>query len=79
MKAIKPAAERLNAKGKDTSDLSNFWRENEEGKGIDAFATVLRAVLVALWNMLRLPRMSEEGSPRRARTLLLQAVRHILL
>ena len=26
-------------------DLGSFWRENEVGKGIDAFAFVLRAVL----------------------------------
>ena len=26
-------------------DLGDWWRENEEGKGIDAFAYVLRAVL----------------------------------
>lgn len=45
VKAIKPAAERLNPKGKDTFDLRNFWRENEVGKGVDAFAFVLRAVL----------------------------------
>ena len=45
VKAIKPAAQRLDAKGKDTFDLGRFWRENEEGKGIDAFAFVLRAVL----------------------------------
>eukprot|EP00966_Prymnesium_polylepis_P267218 6172921-Prymnesium_polylepis.1 len=43
--AIKPVAQRLDAKGKDTFDLGGFWRENEEGKGIDAFAFVLRAVL----------------------------------
>ena len=45
VKAIKPAAERRDAKGKDTFDLGSFWRENEEGKDTDAFATVLRAVL----------------------------------
>jgi len=45
VKAIKPAAERLDPKGKDTFDLGNFWRENEVGKGVDAFAFVLRAVL----------------------------------
>ena len=26
-------------------DLGDWWRESEEGKGIDAFAYVLRAVL----------------------------------
>ena len=45
IKAIKPKAERLNAKGEDTFTLLLFWRENEEGKGIDSFAYVLRAVL----------------------------------
>ena len=45
VKAIKPAAQRLDAKGKDTFELGSFWRENECGKGIDAFAFVLRAVL----------------------------------
>ena len=44
-KAIKPSAQRLNAKGEDTFTLLSFWRENEVGKGIDAFAFVLRAVL----------------------------------
>ena len=29
----------------DTFDLGRFWREHEEGKNIDAFAFVLRAVL----------------------------------
>eukprot|EP00966_Prymnesium_polylepis_P139586 3225394-Prymnesium_polylepis.1 len=38
-------AQRLDAKGKDTFDLGGFWRENEVGKGIDAFAFVLRTVL----------------------------------
>ena len=33
------------SKGNDTFDLGSWWRENEEGKGIDAFAFVLRAVL----------------------------------
>ena len=28
-----------------TFSLLHFWRENEEGKGIDSFAYVLRAVL----------------------------------
>ena len=45
VKAIKPSAQRLNGKGKDTFSLLSFWRENEVGKGIDAFAFVLRAVL----------------------------------
>ena len=45
VKNIKPAAQRLDAKGKDTFNLGNFWRENEVGKGVDAFAYVLRAVL----------------------------------
>ena len=45
IKAIKPKAERLDAKGEDTFTLLNFWRENEEGNGIDSFAYVLRAVL----------------------------------
>ena len=36
---------KMNTKGKDTFDLGSFWRENEMGKGIDAFAYVLRAVL----------------------------------
>jgi hypothetical protein len=45
VKLIKPKAERLNAKKEDTFTLSGFWRENEEGKGIDAFAFVLRPVL----------------------------------
>ena len=45
IKAIKPKAERLDAKGEDTFTLLRFWRENEEGKGIDSFAYVLRAVL----------------------------------
>ena len=44
VKAIKPLAQRLDAKKKDTFTLAGFWRENEEGKGIDAFAFVLRAV-----------------------------------
>ena len=33
------------SKGNGTFDLGSWWRENEEGKGIDAFAFVLRAVL----------------------------------
>ena len=45
VKAVKPAAQRLDAEGKDTFDLGAFWRENEVGKGVDAFAFVLRAVL----------------------------------
>ena len=45
IKAIKPAAQRVDDKGKDTFDLGAFWRENEVSKGIDAFAYVLRAVL----------------------------------
>jgi hypothetical protein len=45
VKALKPKAERLDAKGKDSFSLLSFWRENEEGSGIDAFAFVLRAVL----------------------------------
>ena len=45
LNAIKPTAQRVDAKGKDTFDLGSFWRENEVGKGIDAFAYVLRAVL----------------------------------
>ena len=45
IKAIKPKAERLDAKGEDTFTLLSFWRENEEGNGIDSFAYVLRAVL----------------------------------
>ena len=44
-KAIKPRAERLNAKEEDTFTLLDFWRENEVGAGIDSFAHVLRAVL----------------------------------
>ena len=44
VKATKPVAERL-VNCKDTFDLGAFWRENEECKGIDAFAYVLRAVL----------------------------------
>ena len=45
VKAIKPSAQRLNAKGEETFSLLSFWRENDVGKGIDAFAFVLRAVL----------------------------------
>ena len=45
VKAIKPAAQRLDADGMDTFSLGSFWRENEVGKGVDAFAFVLRAVL----------------------------------
>ena len=45
LNAIKPTAQRVDAKGKDTFDLGSFWRENEVGKGIDAFAYVLCAVL----------------------------------
>ena len=45
VKGIKPVAQRLNDQGKDTFDLGAFWRENEVGKGVDAFAFVLRAVL----------------------------------
>eukprot|EP00966_Prymnesium_polylepis_P325617 7381590-Prymnesium_polylepis.1 len=45
VKDIKPAAQRLDGKGKDTFDLGAFWSENEEGKGVSAFAYVLRAVL----------------------------------
>ena len=45
VKAIKPSAQRLNAKGEETFSLLSFWRENEVGKGIDAFAFVLHAVL----------------------------------
>ena len=45
VKAIKPTVQRLDAKGQDTFSLLHFWRENEEGKGINSFAYVLRAVL----------------------------------
>ena len=48
MKTIKPRGEGakcLNAKKEDTFTLAGFWRENEEGNGIDSFAYVLRAVL----------------------------------
>ena len=46
IKAIKPAAQRLDAKGKDTFDLGSFWRENEVGKGDRRLCLhVLRAVL----------------------------------
>ena len=45
VRAIKPAAQRVDDKDKGTFDLGTFWRENEVGKGIDAFAFVLRGVL----------------------------------
>ena len=43
IKEIKPAAERLDAKGNDTFSLLDFWRANETV--IPSFAYVLRAVL----------------------------------
>ena len=43
VKAIKPASERQDAKGKDTFKLLNFWRANETA--VPAFSYVLRAIL----------------------------------
>ena len=67
IKVIKPAAQRLDEKGKDTFDLGSFWRENEEGKGIDAFAYSVRAACCA--------RQLAELDPTRAR--LLDPQRHL--
>jgi len=43
VKEIKPLAQRLDAKGKDTFTLSGFWRASEDK--VPAFSYVLRAVL----------------------------------
>ena len=43
VKAVKPLAERLTAKGEDSFSLLNFWRANEAT--VPAFSYVLRAVL----------------------------------
>ena len=43
VKGIKSLPQRLDAKGKDTFSLLNFWRANDDK--VPAFAHVLRAVL----------------------------------
>ena len=43
VKEIKPLAQRLNAKGKDTFTLSSFWRASEDK--VPTFSYFLRAIL----------------------------------
>jgi hypothetical protein len=46
VKSIKPAAERVDAKGKDTFDLGSWWRENEDLRLTHKFTPTFTSALV---------------------------------